>query len=167
MAAPFLFVTQVQLESRLSGKRIKRMYDDDGNGTADLNPVKQLRQDASSKVASYLEPLGIISQMSTYFDGTTGEVVSGDVTVHPEIIRLTLDVAQAMAAQRHPTIWQIDWCKLMEAAEGDLKNLRDGKTSLGGNGAPEVANQGAFLVSGNTATENATTQRFWDDMGDF
>lgn len=166
MAAPFLFVTQTQLESRLSAKRVKRMFDDDANGTADVNPVKQLRQDASSKVASYLEPIGIITSMGTYFDGSTGELVA-QASVHPEIVRLTLDVAQAMAAQRHPTIWQIDWEKLMKGAETDLKNLREGKTSLGGNGAPEVVNQGAFLVSGNTATENADTQRFWDDMGDF
>lgn len=84
----------------------------------------------------------------------------------PELVRLTLDVAVAMAAQRHPTVMQMDWKSLMQAADEELTDIRMGKRTLIFP-RPHGANHGGAVVSGNTATADAPTQRFWDDMGDF
>lgn len=163
-----LFFTQAQLEGRISVKRLKRVLDDDDDGEADTNAVLGLRRDASSKVASYLEPLGVMATYATYVNSSTGELLDANaMPFHAEVVRLGLDVAVALAAQRFPEVYRMDWRALMEQAELELQNLREGVTSLGGGGAPEVVNQGATVLSGNTTTQEAETQRFFDDMGDY
>ena len=161
------FFTQAQLESRLSAKRVKRIYDDNSDGDADANPIKQLRADASSKVRSYLEPLGVMPTFAAMVNATTGELLTGQ-TFPEEIVRLALDVAVALAAQRHPEVVCMDWRPLMEQCDKDLARLREGKTTLGGQGAPAPVNQGAEVRSGDPdAPELPSPPRTFQNMGDF
>lgn len=169
------FFTKAQLENRLSKKKIARIYDDNVDGNADTDAVNQLRADASSKVRSYLEPMGIMTSLEALFNQETGELLPGKV-LPDEIVRLSLDVAVALAAQRHPEVMRQDWRELMKQADADLCKLRDGKTSLGGGtqgGAetPESELQGATVTLGNaevvsTAVDGDQEGRF-GNMGDF
>ena len=142
-----LFFTRAQLEARLSAKRVQRFFDDNNDGTPDLDTIAQIRQDASSKVAGYLEPIGLMTTFATLVNATTGELLDPAKGFPEEVVRLSLDVATALSAQRFPEIMRTDWEKLMTQAEKDLCNLRDGKTSLGGQSAPEAVNVGGVSIA--------------------
>lgn len=169
------FITKTQFENRIGAKRVKRLYDDNSDGTADTDPVNQLRADASSKVRSYLEPMGIMDSLVALFNQTTGELLTGKV-LPDEVIRLTLDVAVALAAQRHPEVMRQDWRLLMQQCDADLKALREGKTSLGGGtqgsvATPESEIQGATVIVGDSSAvscaEDGDAEGRFGDMGDF
>ena len=120
---PYPFVTQKQLEDRLSATTVQRIYDDNRDGVADTDPVAQLLADASSKVAGRLRGVYTIAQLVA-------------ATCH-ELVRVTLDVAVAMAAQRHPEVVRRDWEPLMRQADKDVTAIRLDDASLDTDGAPE------------------------------
>jgi phage gp36-like protein len=113
-------ITRSQLANRLSETRLQRIYDDNNDGTADSDPVQQLIQDASSKVLSYC---GSIYKLDV------AAAAAAENKAH-ELVRLTLDVAQAMAAQRFPEVVRVDWVPMMQSAEKDLKQLMQSLTRL-------------------------------------
>lgn len=153
MAFAALF-TQVQLEGRLSAVVVRRIFDDANIGTADTNAIAQLIQDSSSKVLSWLGPI---------YDSTT---INGNTQA--EVQRLALDVAQAMAAQRHPEYVRGDGFKLMEQAERELTNLRKGLTNLGIETTPEpAANQGGDVDSDNPDDDEPQPKVFLGGTGMF
>lgn len=151
MAYPY--IVTADLEQRISAERLKQIYDDDNNGTADVNPLARLCKDASAKVAGYLRGV---------YDLATIAAAPPE-----EVIRLTLDVAEAYAARRHPEYVKRDWEKLMRACEGDLDKLRRGVTRLDVTASPEPgANEGGTVLS-TTVDEDGAPARVFDDMGDF
>jgi phage gp36-like protein len=146
--------TQAELEGRLSASTVRRIFDDANIGTADTNAIAQLIQDASSKVLSWLGPI---------YDSTT---ING--STQAEVQRLALDVAQAMAAQRHPEYVRGDGFKLMEQAERELTNLRKGLTNLGIETPPEpAANQGGDVDSDNPDDDEPQPKVFLGGTGMF
>lgn len=162
-----LFFTQGQLEARLSARRVQRIFDDNNDGTADSAPLKQIRQDASSKVASYLEPVGLMPTLAALVNPTTGELLDIAKGFPEEVVRLSLDVGVALSCQRFPEVMRMEWLPLMTQAEKELCALRDAKTSLGGQGAPEAVNQGGAVLDGDATRLAPVPQRHFDDMGDF
>lgn len=146
--------TQAQLEARISKLTVQRIYDDDNDGTADNDPIAGLVRDASSKVYSYLGPIYDVALI--------------DPAQQDEVVRLGLDVAQAMAAQRHPEYVRIDGYKMMAQAESDLKNLRKNLTNLGIKTPPEpAANTGGDVESGDPCDPCPQPHVFLDGTGDF
>lgn len=171
------FFTKAQLENRIGKKKVKRLYDDNSDGVADTDPVNQLRADASSKVRSYLEPLGLMPGFEALVNQTTGELETGKA-FPDEITRLALDVAVALACQRHPEVMRQDWTVLMRQADLDLKNLRDGRTTLGGGtqggvATPEIGLQGGVVgVPGanpeaQRRLDECLPKGKWGDTGDY
>lgn len=166
------FFTKAQFENRISAKKVKRLYDDNSDGNADTDPVNQLRADASSKVRSYLEPMGIMPSLVAMCNAATGELLPLG-SFPEEIVRLSLDVAVALACQRHPEVMRQDWTLLMKQCDADLCKLRDGKTSLGGNGAPETALHGGVVgvvgayPEGQRKDDPCVPSGRWSDTGDY
>jgi hypothetical protein len=175
------FFTKAQLEARISKKKLQRIYDDNRDGASDEDPVKQLRADASSKVCSYLEPMGITKKVEALFDLTTGELLPGK-TLPMELPRLALDAAEALAAKRHPEVMRQDWVLLMKQVDTDLGKVRDGKTSLGAGWevggtavqVPQSELQGGLVGIPGESPEGrrhqdggAVSGGRWKDMGDF
>ena len=172
------FFTKAQFEARLSKKKVARIYDDNNDGNADSDPIKQLRADASSKVRSYLEPMGIMPALEALFDQESGELLDGKV-LPDEIVRLAIDVGVALAAQRHPEVMRQDWVLLMKQCDADLCKLRDGKTSLGGGTQGGVVTPESGLQGGAVGVpgEDPSVERSgkgggspggrWGDMGDY
>jgi phage gp36-like protein len=148
------YITKTDLENRLSAEVLVQICDDNNDGTADTGPVARLCADSSSKVAGYLR----------------GTYDLAAVAANPpnEVIRLTLDVAVAYAAQRHGEYVRRDWGPLMKAAEHDLENLRKGLTRLDVIATPEPAgNTGGTVRSGNPLLPEPPPKLFADGTGDF
>lgn len=162
-----LFFTKALLEGRLSVKRVQRIFDDDNDGVVDSDPLMQLRRDASSKVASYLEPIGLMPRLEALVNPTTGELLAPASGFPEEVVRLALDVAVALACQRFPEIMRQDWQTLMAQAEKDLDRLRTNKTSLGGQGAQEAANEGGAIRSGDPLNPIPVPKVFANGTSDF
>ena len=151
------YATTTDLTNRLSASVVRRIYDDNNDGTADTDPLTLLLAHASSKVDSYLAPLGVLPLTAPY---------------PTEVVRLTLEVAVAFGAQRHPEAVRQDWRLLMEQAEKDLMRLRKGETMLGTYpSTPDPpANHGGNVYTRveQTADQESTDFKgFFDDMGDF
>jgi phage gp36-like protein len=147
------YITITQLQNRLGAATVRRVLDDDADGVADAGPLQSLIDDATSKVAGYL--VGVYSLAAIAADPPH------------EVVRLTLDVAVAMCAQRHPEVMRgLDWVELLKAAERDLLSLRKNLTSLDAEGAPNPqSNEGGELFP-NPETEYVYTYAR-DGFGDF
>ena len=150
------YITKKDLEDRISTVELQRIYDDNNDGQTDTTPVTRLIKDACSKVDSYLRGMYPLPWQGS---------------VPNEIVRLTLDVAEAFAAKRHPAVVKRDWKVLLEQAEKELGNLRSGKTRLDipNYQAPDPpTNTGARTgFSGASVIDPEKPQGFWSDMGDF
>ena len=153
MAEPRLLINQAQLEDAIGKLNVQRIYDDDGDGVADVDTVSGAIADASSKVLGWLGPVYDVSLI--------------DAQQQYEVVRLTKDVARAYAAQRYPEFMRgADGFALMKQAEKELETLRLGMTNLGTKDPPEpAANQGARVLSGNPADPDAFVPRFSDNWG--
>lgn len=152
MAYPY--ITQSDLEDRLSVAVVKQIFDDSNVGTASANPISRILKDASSKVAGYLR--------STY------DLDAVAASPPNEVIRLALDVAEAFAARRHPEYVRRDWKDLIAAAESELKLLRSGVTRLDVKLAPEsAANEGGSVRSGDPLKPLSPAKSFANGTGDF
>lgn len=136
---PWPLITQLQIESRVSKLVVQRLLDDDNDGNADTDAVTRLRLDASSKVAGAIAQVYSIEELR----------LMQPAELPDEVVRLTLDVAQAMLAQRHPEFARgVDAFELMKQAERDLKMVRRSERNLGVATAPEPANNTASVVGG-------------------
>jgi len=117
MAEPRLLIDQAQLEDAIGKLTVQRIYDDDGDGTADVDAVTGLLAEASSKVLSYIGPVYDVDQI--------------DPQTQYEVVRLTKDVCRAYASQRYPEFMRgADGFALMKQAEKELESLRKGFTNL-------------------------------------
>ena len=153
MAYPY--ITQVELESRVSAQVVRRVLDDDNNGTADANPVTRLLADASAKVAGYLRGIYSLDAVAA----TTPE----------EVKRITLDVAHAYLMLRHPEWVRGDGHELMKLATAELKDLRNGVSRLDVEGSPEpAANTGGTVIQGDLdVSESVFAPTFGHGFGDY
>jgi hypothetical protein len=151
MAYPY--ITSSDLTNRLGAATVRRVLDDDADGTADSAPLAALCADASSKVAGYLQ--GVY------------ELATVAASPPREVIRLTLDVAVAMCAQRHPEVMRgLDWVELMKAADRDLAALRKNATALDTDVAPQPASNEGGNIFPDPETEDVYTFAR-DGFGDF
>lgn len=133
MADPI--ITKDQLIARLGLIQFGRVFDDNNDSAADKLPEEQLRRDASGMVRG-----GI---------GLVFDVALLTTDLSDNLTRVTLDVAEAMATKRRPTILKGDWVEMMKSARLDIQELRKGIQNLGITGAPEpAANHGGEVTSG-------------------
>jgi phage gp36-like protein len=143
-------ITEADLKARLGEPIVRAIYDEDNDGAADQDAIARLLADASSKVEAVLAEL-----YPTVL-----------ATVPNEVKRLKLDVAVAMAAQRHPEHVRREWVPLMEYADRELTKLRTGKVGLGfDKPVTPAGNQRAWL--GPSTRDPEAPPRKFDDMGDF
>lgn len=150
------YIVGADIQNRIGAAAYLRLFDDNNDGAADADPIAQVIADAQAKVDGYLR----------------GAYSLDEVAANPpnQVKRLCLDVAQAYLAMRHPMAVRIDWEKLLQAAERDLKRLRTGEIRLDVVGAPEPAtNEGGEYAVGDPDTYDATTfkRTFLDGTGDF
>lgn len=152
MAEPI--ITKDQLVARLGRTQFTRVFDDNNDGTADKLSEEQLRKDASGMVRGGIGLVFDVDQLTA--------------DLSDELTRVTLDVAEAMATKRRPTILKGDWNELMKDARESIKALRMGIANLGIKTAPEpAANHGVRVTSGNPDAPNCYPPKFSDNWGSF
>lgn len=155
---PDPYITQADLENRLGASKIRRILDDSNIGEADSNAVAQVIADSQSKVDGKIK--GVYSPIPLNLNG--GPVPS-------EIKRLTLDVAVAYMAIRHPEYVRVDGVRLMELADKELSALRKAESRLNTDAAPEPhKGVGGDVLAGIPATSADLTRKFFlNGTGDF
>jgi hypothetical protein len=150
---PASLITREQLEARVSKTVLDRVLDDSGSGEADNDAVQQLLFDASSKVRGKIGPIVNLNEL--------------DPATASEVVRISLDVATAYLALRHPELLRRDGFKILELAEKELCDIRLGKADFGTESGPELQNHGVPVVTGNPDNPNCFPKRFSDGWGDF
>lgn len=152
MADPI--VTKDQLIARLGRVQFDRVFDDNNDGVGDKLSEEQLRKDASGMVRGGIGLVFDVDQLTA--------------NLSDELTRVTLDVCEAMATKRRPTVLHGDWTELMKDARESIKSLRMGITNLGIKDPPEpAANQGVRLTSGNPDDPDTYPRRMSDNWGSF
>lgn len=149
------YITTDMLAARLSAVVVRRLYDDDNDGTADTDPLAQLVQDAEARFEAFAR--GIYS-LTALRDSPPNEA-----------IRLCLDLAEAMAYRRFPKAATREWIPFWEAVEKELTGLRTGKTRLDVESTPEpAANQGGDYYEQGEALSGDPPDTFTNNgFGDF
>ncbi len=154
---PFPWLTQTDLEDRIGSELVRRLYDDDKDGVPDPGPVDRVLRDACSFVAGGLGPHYTVALLTTM------------ATVPEEIVRVSLDVAEAYAAKRYPRVVKRDWIPLMNEARLDIKQIRTGAANLGVTGSPEPSElaQGNAYINGEDDPDNYPDTFFKTGFGSF
>lgn len=112
------YITRQDLEDRLTRKIVKLIFDDNEDGAPDLKPVNRLLFDATSFVA------GLIEGQYPLTAFPAGSALPN------ELVRITLDVASAMCALRHPRIVRVDGKAMLATAREELKELKSGVSRM-------------------------------------
>lgn len=147
-------ISKAQLVARLGLTQFTRVFDDNNNGVGDKLSEEQLRRDASGKVRG---GIGLVFDAALLTQGLSDTLT-----------QVTLDVAEAMATKRRPTILKGDWVELMKDARASIKDLREGISNLGIKTPPEpAANHGVRVTSGNPNAPGSFPVRFSDNWGKF
>lgn len=129
------YITQADIEARVSADVFRRCYDDDNNATADAAPVAGLIADAEGYVEGFLR--GVYSLAT--------------VRAAPphEVKRYCLDVAVAYMRERFPSLVRVDGASIFERVTRELTELRTQPRRLDVDGSPEPgANQGGVIYPG-------------------
>lgn len=133
------YISLKALENRLSSAVVRRIYDDNNLGGVgqDDGPIVQLIKDAEAKFEGYCRGIYPLDALRTAKPN--------------EAVRMCLDAACAMAAQRFPRAAASlgPWVDLLKAVDAEMTGLRTGKTRLDVVGSPEPAsNEGGYVSSG-------------------
>lgn len=145
------YLTQAQIEARVSAAVFRAVFDDDNDGTADAVPVAQLIADVEAEIDGFLR----------------GNYPLPLATVPTEITRLALDLAQGRIGQRHPEYCRYDWKSMLDMVRQSLMDLRKGHTRLNLVGEAETSvNHGGSVSSGVPAVPTVA-RTFLNGMGDF
>lgn len=126
--------TQAELERFVGSDTVRRILDDDRNGTADANAVTDIITDASAHV------------LSAYYQ-TYDDVPDAD-DVPPRLKTLAKHAGKGYLAIRHPEYVRFDGYKILEYVDKQLDALVAGNRRIGETPPDPAANQGGEVYSG-------------------
>src|SRR5213594_4098286 len=102
-------ITQADLENRIGVDVVRRIYDDNNDGTADAGPIGRLISDVESRVKASVRRGYNVADYATV------------IAQKPDLlVTLALDLAQGCAWQRFPTYVRFDGASLLKTAMEDL-----------------------------------------------
>lgn len=114
-------ITQADVESRISPKKLRNLTDDGNFGRPDADAVGRAITDSENRVFNGVLAAYVISAPEAMTPTTA-----------PEAMRtLALDYVVAFLAQRHPEVMRLDWKDLMTQADKDLTAIRKGEIVIG------------------------------------
>lgn len=165
MAATGNYITQTDVEQRLTAALVLRIYNDDGDGslsTAEESALSDVILDAENRVEESIR--------KTY--GLAGLTwLRGESTSAPRSIkRRCLDCVRIYIAERHPEYIRIDTDKAWQRFERDLEMMQEREIELAviGNSEPEPAvNEGGSVYSGNEDDQTPADKVFLNGTGVF
>ena len=147
------YIDATQLSRRMTTTCYQGTFNDAGTGTVDTDAVAQVIRDAEAYVNGFLRGIYPTIPVSPVPD---------------QVMRITLDVAEAYAYQRNGTLSRRDPEVIIERARKDLVDIRNGKIRLDVDGAPEpAANQGGSARSGDPDDPDPPSSVFLGGLGDY
>lgn len=142
MALPYWGLTDLQ--DRISAEIALRFLDDDNDGTVDAGPLARLQADCDSFVEGFLRGIYDLDAVRA--------------SPPNQVVRLSLDIAEARLAKRHAEYPRRDWLEIEASVRQELIDIRQGKIRLDVVGSPEPgANQGGNLIAPGTDTSGIIT----------
>ena len=127
------YVSDADVSARLSAAVVRRILDDNNDGTADAAAIASL-----------------IASSESRFEGAVRDIYSLTAlraAVPGEAKRIVLDLCEAYAARRFPKAMTREWKPIWDACMKDLEDLRSGKFALDVVGSPEPAeNKGGEIL---------------------
>lgn len=113
------------LEARIGPEKVRQFLDDENTGEASEAAIVRLQRDADSFVEGFLRPMYDLEEVRL---------------VRPnQVVRLSLDAAVMMLAQRHPEYIRKDWKEIRSALMQDLELIRRNVMRLDLETSPEPA----------------------------
>jgi len=125
---------------------VRRVCDDDGDGTCDATVVTRLRTDSSSIVRGHLK--GVVPSLDAIATTTPDEVVG-----------LALDIAVALMAMRAPEVMLMDGQALRKRAEADCVAFRENRR--GADGVTAENEGGDFVIGDPDDWDESTSEPVW------
>src|SRR5512139_2657462 len=130
-----LYVGATDVENRISAAVVRRITDDNNDGSSDTGPISDL-----------------IDSAEAMFEGAVRDIYTLTVLRASGSFRarqIVLDLVQALAAKRFPRAMGREWEPLMQDARAQLRDLREGRSALDVVGSPEpAANKGGEILTG-------------------
>jgi len=117
------YIDKEKLEDRLSVAVVRRIYDDNNDGSADTGPLLQVIVDAERRFESFM--IGIYPTLAE-LRTNGGEAASS----------IVLDLAEALAVKRFPRAANREWLPLLEDATKQMKEYRTGLQKIPVQGSP-------------------------------
>jgi len=128
------YITQADIEARMSARVLRQVYDDDRAGTANAAAIAQLIQDAESYVEEFVAPVYVI------------EDVRADA---PDAVkRLCLDAAVAYLRERWPSFTKQVTAKTWERLAKECMEVRLATRRADAGGTNVPANVGGTIDPG-------------------
>lgn len=141
--------TQAELEAFVGGDTVRRILDDNRDGTADSAPVAAIISDASAHV------------LSAYYQ-TYEEVPE---TIPPRLKTLAKHAGKGYLAIRHPEYVRFDGYKILEYVDKQLDALVAGNRRIGATTPDPAINQGGEVYSGNPDDQTCFELVFQGNQG--
>lgn len=130
------YVSQAQVEDRLSVAVVRRVFDDNNDGLADNGPLARVITDGEAWFESVA--------LCVYPDQTALRRDGGVVAQ-----TMVLDCIEALFARRFPHAVKREWTQLWEYTDKQLMRLRRGEIQLPIQGSPNpAANTGGAVYAG-------------------
>jgi hypothetical protein len=123
------YIVTADCQNRMTSNVLVRLFDDDGDGTADATIVAVFIADAES----------ILEQSIAKAYGDDGLIALRALnTSCPQAVkRLCLDIFELLSKKRHPEYDPADWVEHWKLLKDDLKELRLREVQLDTTGEPE------------------------------
>jgi len=152
MALPYW--TYDDLVARVGIDAILVAFDRDNDGEPDTGTIERLQVDCDAHVEGYLRGIYDLDSVRD---------------VKPsQVVRLSLDYAEARVWRVAPTHARCDWAEYIKVVDGELAGLRSGKVRLDVSGPPEnAANVGGMIASGSGSIQCPPVKFYIGGMGDF
>ena len=165
MAATGSYITQTDVEKRLTAAFIRQVYDDDADGTLEAG-----EEPALTDIILDAEEL-VESTIRKTYGGAGFDWLRAIGTGAPRSIkRRCLDAVRILIAERHPGYIRIDTEQAWKRFYADLASLRSREIEMAvaGGADPEPAvNEGGDVYSGDPDDTTPKAKVFLDSTGIF
>ena len=166
MAAAGNYITQCDVEARLTAAAVRLVYDDDGSGAIaagdEGNALRDIILDAENLVEESIR--------KTYGEAGFTWMREQGVAVPRSIKRRCLDAARLYIFERHPTYIRIDFNQAWGRFEKDLERLRvrEVELAVAAGASPEPAmNEGGDIQSGDPDDTDPREKEYLDGLSAF
>lgn len=166
MAAAGRYISQADVERRMTAQTIVDIFDDDNDGTiedgGDQANEEQAIEDFILDAESDVEQ---VVQKTYGAAGLTWLRALDAADIPRSVKRMCLDLFEVRAMRRHPQYIRGDWKDREKSVQQSLERLRIRELELESDTEPEAQNEGGAVRSGDPDATTPVAKVFLDGMG--